>query len=121
MRLSKNKLPNTTSKQLYDTLCKVLADTRTPAEADSVLSELLSPTEIIAIMKRIGIAASLSNHQTYDSIKTQLKVSSATIAVIQERLIQPGWQRILDKVKLHQAADIWSQKIKQILWYNSHK
>lgn len=121
MRLSKTKLTTATSKQLFDTLCKVLADTKTPEEVHSVLSELLSPTEVVAIMKRVGIAAALSDHQTYQVIKSNLKVSSATIATIQERIIQPGWQKILDKVKLYHAADVWTKKIKRILWYNSNR
>lgn len=114
MRVSKTQLPSKTAKELYATLCRVLAAARTENEVEEILSELLSDTEKIALMKRMGIAAMLSRHERYEVIRKKLNVSSATIAAIQERVDQPGWKKIIEDIKLQREADRLTQTLKKI-------
>lgn len=114
MRISKNQLPAKVSKELYATLCRVLAAAQSEKEVEEILEELLTETEKIAVMKRIGIAAMLAGHERYEVIHKKLNVSSATIAAIQERVDQPGWKKIIEDVKLQREADTLIKKLKKI-------
>jgi Trp operon repressor len=114
MRVSKHKLPPVLRRELYTTLCRVLAAAQTDTEVENILSELLSETEKVALMKRMGIAAALANHQSYDLIHKRLNVSSATIAAIQERMDQPGWKKIVEEIRVQKDAQSLIQTIKKI-------
>jgi Trp operon repressor len=114
MRVSKNRLSPKLTKELYTTLCRVLAGAQTREEVEAILLELLSDTEKIALMKRVGIASALSRRESYDVIHKKLNVSSATIAAIQERMDQPGWKKIVEEVKLQAEAETLVQKLRKL-------
>ncbi len=112
MRLSKKPLSKQQSHYLLSILSGVLAETRNASEAKQILSELLTETERVAVMKRIAIATALTNRESYESMKKRLKVSSATIATIQERIDQPGWQKIIEKARVQATATQRATRIK---------
>jgi len=97
----------------------VIADIRTPEEAQEVLQELLSETERVAIMKRLGIAVLLNTGTSYDKIRKMINVSSATIASIQERMGRKGLQNAIEKIRINSVADEWTQKISGIFSFLS--
>lgn len=115
MRISKNKLPAKLTKELSETLYRVLASANSTEEVKSILSELLSETERVALIKRMGIAAGLSRRESYELIHRKLNVSSATIASIQERMDQPGWKKIVEEMKLQTEAESIIKKVRKVL------
>lgn len=115
MQISKQDIPTKISHDLYQALCELIADIHSPKEADSVLRELLSETERVAIMKRLGIAVMLDKHISYDKIRKTVKVSSATIASIQEQMGRKGLVTAIEKVTVNQSAKERADKIIRFL------
>lgn len=115
MQISKQDVSSKVSADLYRALCRLVADIHSPEEADSVLRELLSETERVAIMKRLGIAALLEKHVSYDKIRKMLRVSSATIASIQEQMGRKGLVTAIEKVTVNELAEARAEKIIRFL------
>jgi uncharacterized protein YerC len=111
MQISKQDLPSKVSHDLHQALCRLVADIRSSEEADVVLRELLSETERVAIMKRLGIAVLLHKHVSYEKIKKTIKVSSATIASIQEQMGRNGLVTAIEKVTVNELAEERADKI----------
>lgn len=121
MQISKQALSPKVSKQLFDRLCNMLALAHHPDDVKKILKELFSDTERVAIMKRVGIALSLDEGKSYAQIKSRLKVSSATIAMVQERAAQPGWQLIVNAMKVQASADRVNRVFAHILSFGRKK
>lgn len=105
-RLNKT-LENQISKMLLSTLCEITA----PETMADVLADLLTDTERVATMKRLGIAIYLDKGRSYDDIKNNLKVSSATIATVAESMGNPGTVELLKRIKAEEWANDWTDKI----------
>ena len=89
----------------------VLAEMKSPEEIEMVLQDLLTETERAVVLKRLGIAIYLDKGRNYEDIKNNIKVSSATIAMIAESLGNPGFQEIIRRIKADQWAKETSGKI----------
>jgi len=114
MQVSKQKVNPTLEKQLYRMWGQLIADIKFPAEADKISESIFSTTELLTIIKRLGVAYWLSKGRSYENIKKNLKVSSATIASIQQELKKPGWKLALEKVMAEEWASKWEEKIKNL-------
>ena len=66
-------------------------------------------------MKRLAIAYYLKNERSYENIKTNIKVSSATISSVSGMMIKKGFRNALLKVGVDQWAEEWAEKIKKII------
>ena len=86
MQISKQKMNAGLEKQLYKTLWQLLADIKSPQEAEVLIGDLLSTTELATLVKRLAVAYWLSKKRSYENIKVNLKVSSATVAEVQKQL-----------------------------------
>jgi len=106
MQLSKKKINRNLELQLKKMFLGVLADIKSPEEIEIVLNDLLSETERAVVLKRLGIAVYLDKGRSYEDIKNNLKVSSATIASVAELLGNPGFQEVIKRIK----ADQWAEK-----------
>jgi len=116
MQLSTKTINSTLKKELTQTLYQLIADLKHPDEAKDFLDAFLSPSEQLALLKRVSIAYYLKKGRGYKNIKNNLKVSSATIAGIQELLeTHKGAQVVLKKIEADQWADQWSQKIRKLI------
>lgn len=115
MQISKQKLNKTIEKQIFDIFYQLIADTKSLEEVKVLFSDLLSETERQVISKRLGIALFLDKGRSYENIKNTLKVSSATIATVQEQMGNPGIQLALQKVKAEEWADAWAGRISSIV------
>ncbi len=111
MQISQNKLNRTIESQLQKMLLGVLAETDEPSKVNMILADLLTETERVAILKRLGIAIYLDKNRSYEDIKTNIKVSSATIASVSDQLRNEGWQEIVKMIKADEWASEWSEKI----------
>ncbi|MBI1872066.1 hypothetical protein HYS10_01465 [Candidatus Collierbacteria bacterium] len=96
---------------LLDTLCEIT----TPETMANVLADLLTDTERIAMMKRLGIAIYLDKGRSYDDVKNNLKVSSATIATVAESMGNPGIVELIKRIKAEEWASDWTDKISRSL------
>ena len=113
MQVSKRSVSPVLKKQIEKMWYQLIADIRTMEEAEVVLGSLISETELTAITKRLGVGYWLSNNRSYENIKENLKVSSATIAGVQRELKKPEWQKVLQRVKADEWATRWEEKIRQ--------
>ena len=66
----------------------------------------------MVLAKRLAIAYWLKKGRSYQNIKNNLKVSSATIASVQSQMENPGFQLALKKIEADEWASNWSKKIK---------
>jgi uncharacterized protein YerC len=115
MQVSKQKLNKIIEKQIYTILYQLIVDIKNPEEAQKLATDLLSATEREVIAKRLAIAIFLDKGRSYENIKGTLKVSSATIASVQETMGNPGIQLALQKIKAEEWADQWAGKISSLV------
>lgn len=111
MRLSQNELADTVDRQVHELLVQVVSDVRSADETQTLLGALLSETERLAVGKRLAIALFLTEGKSYDAIKDLLKVSSATVAKVQEMLDMPGMKLALKKISDDRWASDWAKKL----------
>lgn len=113
MQLSQNPINKTIEKQLSQMFYGVLAELNSPEEIRMVLSDILTEAERSAVLKRLGIALYLDKGRSYEDVKNNIKVSSATIATVAESLGEPGWQEMIKRIKAEEWASEWTGKISE--------
>lgn len=96
-------------------LIGVLCEVDSPKIMEEILESLLSDTERVAMMKRMGIAVYLDKSRSYKDIKNNLKVSSATIASVAEAMGNPGIIEVVRRIKAEEWASGWTDKISRSL------
>ena len=111
MQQSQKKINKTLESSLEKMLFGVLSEIGSEEEMKMVMKNLLTEGEVSALLKRLGIALYLDKGRSYEDIKNNIMVSSATIASVAETLGESGWQEILKRVKAEEWADRWSNKI----------
>ncbi|KKT34684.1 MAG: hypothetical protein UW23_C0031G0008 [Candidatus Collierbacteria bacterium GW2011_GWA1_44_12] len=111
MQLSSNPLNKNIEKQLTEMLYGILAELNTPEELKVVMGDLLTDGERTAMIKRLGIAVYLDKGRSYEDIKNNVKVSSATVASVANTLGNPGWQEMIKRIKAEEWAEEWTSKI----------
>lgn len=115
MQVSKQKLNKTIERQIYSIFYQLIADLKTESEVKTVFDDLFSETERQVVAKRIAIGLFLDKGRSYENIKNTLKVSSATIASVQESMGNPGMQMAINKVKAEEWAGAWAGKISSLV------
>lgn len=111
MQLSNNPLNKNIEKQLSEMMYGILAELNSPEEVKMVMNDVLTEGERMAILKRLGIAVYLDKGRSYEDIKNNIKVSSATIASVAENLGNSGWQEMIKRIKAEEWASEWTGKI----------
>ena len=111
MQLSQNPINKTIENQLSQMFYGVLAELDSPEDIKIVLSDILTEGERLAILKRLGISIYLDKGRSYEDIKNNIKVSSATIATVAENLGNEGWQEMIKRIKADEWASAWTGKI----------
>lgn len=111
MQLSQNPINKTIEKQLSEMFYGLLAEINSPEDVKTVLSDILTEAERSAVLKRLGIAMYLDKGRSYEDVKNNIKVSSATIATVAENLGNSGWQEVIKRIKAEEWASEWTGKI----------
>jgi uncharacterized protein YerC len=111
MQLSSNPLNKNIEKQLSEMFYGILAELNTPAEIRMVMGDILTEAELTSVIKRLGIAVYLDKGRSYEDVKNNIKVSSATIATVAENLGNEGWQEMIKRIKAEEWASDWTDKI----------
>lgn len=115
MQISKKKVSPPLKRKIYDLLYKVIADIRNAAEAKEFLESFLGSNEQEAVARRLGIIYLLKKGKTYNYIKSNLAVSSTTVATIaREAKRGKGFKIALDKIHAEEWADRWAKKISKM-------
>lgn len=116
MRVSKKKLNPYLEKEITNLFFQTIADLKSPEAIGSFLSDLLSDAETTAIVKRLAIIYWLSNKRSYENIRENLKVSSATIAAIDKQTRNAnGIKLALKFIKADEWANKWAKRIQGVL------
>ena len=94
---------------------QLIADIKSPQEAEKIFSGLFSKSEIITVAKKLAVAKALQEKVSYLKIRQAFNVSSATISQIQSLLKkQPGIFLALNKINADAWAEKWAKKIKSL-------
>lgn len=115
MRTSEKILNPSLKKEILRAFSQTVADLKDPEEADLFFRDFLTNTEYEAFAKRLAIAYWLKKKRSYNNIKDNLKVSSATIASVQEVLDKEGFKLALKKMEAEEWANQWAEKIKKFV------
>lgn len=113
MQISKQKVDKQTQNQIQKMLAQVIADIKDQDKAMVFLHDFLTETELVALSKRLTIAFYLDKGMSYEQIKKELKVSSATVATVAEEMKKnhDGYQLALSYIKAEEFANKWTEKI----------
>lgn len=113
MQISKNKLSKNITKQTFAVFYQTIADLDTSKETATFLKDFLTEMELITLAKRLMIALYLEKGYSYDLIKKNLKVSSATIANVDKMMKKGsnGFALALKKIDADEWASNLSTKI----------
>jgi len=115
MRTSEFKLNPSLKKQIIETFIQLVVDLKDTREVETFLRDFLNESELEAFTKRLAIAYWLKKKRSYSNIKNNLKVSSATIASVQDMLVRDGFKLALKKIEAEEWANQWAEKIKKIV------
>src|SRR5437879_3204756 len=116
------KLNKRHRQQLILALCQAFAAIQKPEEAAKFLTDLLTLQEVEMLAKRLQIAKLLIDGLSYQDIRGELKVGSATIARVNTwlNLQGEGFKLILSRTK--QKKKIYEHSLEEIYdpysWYN---
>lgn len=115
MRLSKKTIDKEKEKGLLKIFFQLIADIKNPAEAEKILTSLLTKTEILMITKRLAVTKALKEKVSYSEIRKNFQVSSATISQISSHLNKnKGIEVAMEKISADQWAEKWATKIKNL-------
>lgn len=114
MRVSQKSISKNLEKEISGLLFQLVADLKNPQEAKTFLEDLLSKEELTAFAKRLAIAHYLDRGRSYQNIKDNLKVSSATIASVDKFRKSPGMMLALKKIEAERWATEWTGKIESL-------
>ena len=97
------------------TFAQVLAEIKSPDEMHKFLTSYLTDSEYEILAKRLAVAYWLKKGRSYENIKKNLKVSSATVAAIQAEIQKPSLQKGLKIIEAEEWATQWAEKIKKFI------
>jgi len=115
MRSSKTKLNSSLKKEVINSLTQLLASLKKQEEVKLFLNDFMSETELELFSKRLAVIYWLKKGRSYNNIKNNLKVSSATIAATQQMLEKKGVKMAIKELEADEWAATWEQKIKKIV------
>lgn len=115
MRTSKRLLNESLKRQLTKTLAKTILDLKDLGEADVFLNDFFADSELETYSKRLAVAYWLTKGRSYTNITNNLKVSSATIADVAQRMKKEGFAQALKRLEAEEWANQWEKKIKKFV------
>lgn len=115
MQVSKKSVNKQIEKRIFKSLYQVLADLKKPTAVEMFFNDVLSKTEKTVLAKRLGIALYLNKGSSYQAIKKDLKVSSATIATVQKWMEQgnQGLKLAIKSIEADEWAGEMAEKVKK--------
>ncbi|OGD54163.1 hypothetical protein A3J78_01910 [Candidatus Beckwithbacteria bacterium RBG_13_35_6] len=117
MQISKLKLQKDIANKMFNTFFQTIADLNNPKDVKQFFGDFLTPVEQTTLAKRLMIAYLLEEEQSYKYIKSNLKVSSATIASVDKMMSNgsQGFTLALKKIDADQWADKTAKKVSKLI------
>lgn len=115
MRTSEQRINSTLKKQIREVFIQTITDLRSLQETEEFLEDFFNSSEFESFAKRLAIAYWLKKGRSYSNIKDNLKVSSATIATVQQMMDKPGFQLAIKKIEAEEWSNVWAEKIKKFV------
>lgn len=115
MRTSILKLNPSFKKEIDKTFNQLIADLKSPEDVASFFKDFFNDSEYDTFVKRLAVAYWLKKDRSYENIKQNLKVSSATIASVQSSMKKPGFLLALKRIEAEEWANIWAEKIQKFI------
>jgi TrpR-related protein YerC/YecD len=113
MRRSDRKLNPSLKSQIDKTFAQLIADLKDLDEAYEFITDFFTESELETYSKRLATAYWLKKGRSYTNIKTNLKVSSATIAEVSSQQDTKGYKLAIKKMEAEEWANVWSEKIRK--------
>jgi len=113
MRTSEDKIHPVLKNQIIKTFVQTLADFHTSEDTEVFIKKFFTESELEMFSKRLAIGYWLKKGRSYSNIKTNLKVSSATIAEISKVIKTKGFDLGLKKIEAEEWANVWAKKIRK--------
>ena len=97
-KVSKNPLSNETKSEITNALVRTLVKIDDDVLLKRFLDDLLTPTEKVMLGKRLMAAVLLQKGFSYGAVCSVLKMSKATVGLIQRDLLKhgEGYKKIFD-------------------------
>lgn len=105
---------NALQKEIVDTFFQTLEDIKTKKDFEIFFKDFFNDQELETYVKRLAIAYWLKKGRSYENIKNNLKVSSATIATVEKQINSEGFKLALNKMEAEEWSNVWSEKIKKL-------
>ena len=115
MRTSDRKVNKILKRQIENTFNQLIVDIKDTNEAQQILESIMTEKEYETLTKRLAIGYWLKKGRSYQNVKDNLKVSSATIANVQSLSKTKGFEAALKKVEAEEWANLWASRIKKIV------
>lgn len=115
-----NKLLKSEKQRLLIALCQAVSSVKNSEEAAQVLTDLLTPSEIEMVAKRLEIAKLLIQGKTYDQIRTIINAGYSTIGRINTwlNLAGEGFKIAVSRMKSEQKQPTMDEKLDPFSWHN---
>lgn len=113
MHISKKQLNPIVEKKIKEIFHQLIADLKNKEDVAIFLRDFLTPVEYQALIKRLALALYLEKNRSYKEIQKTLKVSSATIAALQEMMDKrsEGFSIALQYIKTDKWAGGLAERI----------
>ncbi len=116
MQISKKKINPKLQIKIEEMFAQVIADIKTKEQALIFIKDFLTETERVALSKRLALTLYLDRKKSYEEIKKEIGISSATIASVQNCLEkkEEGFIMALNLMKANQWAEKWTDKVSNL-------
>lgn len=115
-----NKLSKSEKQRLLIALCQAVGSVKDDKEATQVLTDLLTPSEIEMVAKRLEIAKLLIQGKTYEQIRIKISAGYSTIGRINTWLNLAGeeFKIAVSRIKKEEKQPTYEEKIDPFSWHN---
>ncbi|MFC1711155.1 YerC/YecD family TrpR-related protein [Patescibacteria group bacterium] len=117
MQVSKSRLKKEVKKRIFNTFYQAVGDIKNSKEAQLFVSDFLTEMEKITLAKRLMVAYLLEKGKSYEFIKKEIRVSSATIASVDKMMGKKsrGFALVLKKIEADQWASNTAKKVSKFV------
>lgn len=115
-----NKVSKSEKQRLLIALCQAVSSVKNSKEAAQVLSDLLTPSEIEMVSKRLEIAKLLIQGKTYDQIRGKISAGYSTIGRVNTwlNLAGEGFKIAVSRMKKDEKQPTYEEKLDPFSWNN---
>ncbi|HLB60782.1 MAG TPA: Trp family transcriptional regulator [Patescibacteria group bacterium] len=116
-QVSKYPMHPDLERRMFDIFYQTIAELKSKDQVRIFLYDLLSPTERTMLSKRLAIATLLLKGNSYDMIRSTLKVSTSTIVTIKRWLDEEGrgYKKAIEKLLRKESVEAFADKVEEII------